>query len=368
MVETRKPPSERDVIEWLRAGRLELPPLRFRVVRPQQPVDRGTRWDLVVEARWRDEEARFAVECRAVSTPKVFDESVRRISNSFLPPGCLPMLVMPYLGDSQLAELEQRGLSGIDLCGNGVVIVPDKLSVYRTGAKNKFPSYSPIRNVYRKNTSMVGRTLLAKPWYDEVQELRDEVNTRNPLVARWGKKAMSLSTVSKALKGMEDDLIVDRSDGIRLLQPDKLLEQLNLNYELPWITSSTTLKVDCASQQLLRLLQEKSEQTMSPIVATGLSSVSRYAIMQRDDVLSVYCPRVAALTAELPAREDQRFPNLRLIETEEQSAFFDAREEDGFLWASPTQTYLELMVGDKRDRETAEQVRSYVLNRMGENN
>jgi hypothetical protein len=278
------------------------------------------------------------------------------------------MLVMPYLRDSQLAELEQRGLSGIDLCGNGVVIVPDKLTVYRTGERNKFPSYSPIRNVYRKNTSMVGRTLLAKPWYSEVQELRDEVNTRNPLVTRWGKQAMSLSTVSKALKGMEEDLIVDRSEGIRLLQPDKLLEQLNLNYELPWRTSITTLKVNCGSQQLIGLLQEKSEQTNSPIMATGLSSVSRYAVMQRDDVLSVYCPRVAALTAALQAREDQRFPNLRLIETDEQSAFFDAREENGFLWASPVQSYLELMVGDKRDQETAEQVRSYVLRRIGEDN
>jgi hypothetical protein len=40
----------------------------------------------------------------------------------------------------------------------------------------------------------------------------------------------------------------------------------------------------------------------------------------------------------------------------------DDRQGEDLWWASPVQVYLELMAGDKRDQETAEQVKSYILN------
>ncbi len=362
MINFKKPPTESDVLAWLRSGQLKLPPLRFECIAetPRAVAD----WDLAIEAIWQDGQARFLVECKAVSTPKVFEAAIRRVQDTPLPSDYLPLLVLPYLRESLLAELEQRQISGVDLCGNGVVIVPGRFSVYRTGEKNQFPSYAPIKNVYRKNTSMVGRALLAKPNYGEVKELREEVNTRNVLVARWGKTAMSLGTVSKALKGLEDDLIVDRGEGVRLLQAEKLLEKLNLSYELPQVTRIVSVKVNCGQQELPRLLREKSELAMAPVVATGFSSVSWYAVMQRSDILSAYCPRATALLEQLNGDENDRFPNVELLETEEQPVYFDAREEEGFLWASPVQTYLELMTGDKRDQETADQVRSYLLNQL----
>lgn len=113
------------------------------------------------------------------------------------------------------------------------------------------------------------------------------------LVTRWGKTPMSFGTVSKALKGMEDDLIVDRRDGVRLLQADKLLDRLSQNYEKPLVTNRVRMKVDCGRDELTRVIRERSDVAIAPVVATGLTSVSRYAVMQRDDMLSVYCPRHA---------------------------------------------------------------------------
>jgi hypothetical protein len=40
--------------------------------------------------------------------------------------------------------------------------------------------------------------------------------------------------------------------------------------------------------------------------------------------------------------------------TEDETVYFDARQEKDFWWASPVQVYLELMAGDKRDQETAD--------------
>jgi hypothetical protein len=98
-----------------------------------------------------------------------------------------------------------------------------------------------------------------------------------------------------------------------------------------------------------------------PVVATGASSVGQFAVMQRGDLLSVYCPRLEILLKRLSGTQSDRFPNLELIETEDETVYFDARQEDNFWWASPVQVNLELMTGDKRDQETAGQVRSFLL-------
>ena len=59
-----------------------------------------------------------------------------------------------------------------------------------------------------------------------------------------------------------------------------------------------------------------------------------------------------------------RFPNLELQETDDETVYFDSQEQGHLRWASPTQVYLELMAGDKRDQETAQQLRSFILNTL----
>ena len=172
---------------------------------------------------------------------------------------------------------------------------------------------------------------------------------------------MSLSTVSKSLKTLEEDLIVERKGIIRLLQPDKLLEKLSENYAPPNIKERVHLRVSEESGTIQELLLKQSQELSLPLVATGTSSVAQYAVMQREDVLSVYCPRLEMLLERLSGSQSDRFPNLELIETDNEAVYFDARKDGNFWWASPVQVYLELMAGDKRDQETAEQVKSFLL-------
>ena len=271
------------------------------------------------------------------------------------------MLIMPFLNEQQLKELEQEGISGIDLCGNGVVIVPGLLAVFRGGGKNRFPSSALIKNVYRLNSSMVGRVFFSRPNYNTVQEIRDEINRRNILVSNWNKKPMNLSTVSKVLQTLEDDLIIERKGNIKILQPDKLLENLNKNFTLPKIKETIRLKMPLGNKNIKTLLQSISKELNLPIAATGKSSVNNYTVMQREGILSVYCPRPDILVNKLSGNRTDRFPNLELLETEDETVFFDTKRPDNFGWASPIQVYLELMAGDKRDQETAEQVKSIIL-------
>jgi len=350
-----------EMLDQLRRGRVKLPPLSLRLIEAKPEVGTLRRADAVVDAAWKGKKARFLLECKALSTPKAFEAGLNRLKAGPRPKGTLPMLFLPYLSESRLQELEREGVSGIDLCGNGVVIVPGVFSVFRAGGLNRFLSSAPIKNIYRRKSSLVPRVFLLRPCFAAVQEIGAEINRLNLMVSRWGKKPMSLSTVSKALKTLEEDLIISRNDSIRLMQPDMLLENLVRNFELPTAGKKVRLRVAAEGGALQEMLADLSRELELPVVATGLSSVAQYAAMQRGDVLSVYCSRLEGLLDRLSGNEGDRFPNLELLETNDETAYFDVRPGGHFLWASPIQVYLELMAGDKRDRETAGQVRSIIL-------
>lgn len=360
----RKIPSEREMLDLLRRGKVSLPPLTFRILEGQPEVCENRFIDALVETSWRENVAKFAVECKAISTPKVFQGGLNLLKSLALPNGYQRMLFRPFLSNEQLQELEREGVSGIDLCGNGVVIVPGKFAVFRRGGKNRFPSSALIKNIYRKKSSMVGRVFLIRPTYNAVKAILKEINRRNTLVDRWKSKPMSLSTVSKSLKTLEADLVIGRNEVIRLLQADKLLEKLRENYIPPTIKGKVHLKVPETGETVQELVQRQTQLLGLPFVATGLSSVLRYAVMQRGDMISIYCPRSEKLLERLPGSPTDRFPNLELIETEDETAYFDARLDGNFWWASPVQVYLELMAGDKRDQETGEQVKLYILDNL----
>jgi hypothetical protein len=362
MKRIRKIPTGREMIEQLRMGRVSLPPLSFRLLKGELQVEGNLRFDALAEASWGRNIAKFAVECKALSTPKAFRDGLNLLKTSSLPKDYRPLLFVPFLSERQLQELEQEKISGIDLCGNGVVVVPETFAVFRNGEKNRFTSSAPIKNIYRKNSSMVGRVFLLRSGYETVQDVCAEINQRNLLVKRWDKKSMSLSTVSKALKTLQEDLIIAREDTIRLLQPDKLLQKLSENFTPPNIKERVRMKVPEGIGTIGDLLRKESQALGLPLAATGMSSVGRYAVMQRGDLLSVYCPRLDILLERFSGSQSDRFPNLELVETEDETVFFDGRQEENFWWASPVQVYLELMAGDKRDQETAEQVKAYIIN------
>jgi len=358
-------PTEQEMLEQLREGKVQFPPLSIDFLKDHLDVGGNRRIDALIEAKWQGKSAKFAVECKSLSTPKTFQDCINFLKSLSLPYNCRPMLFMPFLSEWQLEALEGEGISGIDLCGNCVVVYPGIFSVFRVGGKNRFPSSAAIKNVYRKNSSMVGRCFFIYSDFQTVQDIRATINKQNPLVKRWNKKPISLSTVSKVLKTMVEDLIITRNETIRLLQPGKLLEKLCENYNAPAVKKKIRIKMPEENEGILKLLSEQSQKLGLPLMASGTSSVTRYTVMQRGDLLTVYCPKVEKLLEKLPGIQSDRFPNLELLETDEESVYFDARQAEGFWYASPLQVYMELMAGDKRDQETAEQLKTKILSDIG---
>jgi hypothetical protein len=150
-----------------------------------------------------------------------------------------------------------------------------------------------------------------------------------------------------------------------LIQPEKLLDLLAANYELPTVTRTFQGKCGIPPEALRTRLAGWEEQSSERIILTGASSVEAYAVMAREPVQSFYCTDVEKAVASLNGdlRETGRFANLTLLETRDDFVYFDRRPG---LVASPIQTYLELMQGDTRERETASQVRRVILKQLAQ--
>ncbi|WP_153559411.1 hypothetical protein [Roseimaritima sediminicola] len=344
--------SEAEMLQEFQGG-YDFPPLRVRLAK-QSAWAHEIGADALLEVISAGQKYEFTAELKSRSSPKVFKEALHQIEQWARQQGRLPMLVVPYLREEQLNELQERQLSGLDLSGNGVVTVPGKLLVYRTGRPNKFPSSAPTKYAYRGATSLVGRVFLCRPKFQSLAEIAEEIEARGGSVA--------LSTVSKALKRLESDLIVERAaDRIALRQPDKLLEKLAESYTPPKVTKAVTLSMKMPLEELV-----ESRPRKTPLVLSGRSSVDAYAVMGRRDGPVLFTPNIAPVLRKWGKKveETSRFVDLELLQTADPTVFFDARPRDGLPYASPVQVFLECAAGDKREQETAEQVMDRILGEL----
>lgn len=356
-------PMAFEIEAQLRRDEIQLPPVKLAW--EKAPIGaKNKEIDGVIQIAWQKKAFGFVAVCKRLSNPKALQEAIAQVQRSAGKRDLRPLLIVPYLSERSIDELETECISGIDLCGNGIVTVPGDLLVRRTGAANRFQTEGVIKNVYRHASSIVARLFLVRPEFNSVQDALDE------LTRRGGK--VSLSTVSKVCKVMENDLILERrktvhsnqrrGTALRLLQPEKLLERLVQNYSAPTITNRLSGKlVGIDAAELPHLLRTWADKIKNQIALTGMSSVDAYAVITREAVQEFHCTDVDAVVRHLGNRfqPSDRFATIRLLETRCAEVYFDYRDD---LIASPTQTYLELSAGDKRDKETAKQVKDVIMN------
>jgi hypothetical protein len=209
---------------------------------------------------------------------------------------------------------------------------------------------------------MVARVFLLTGGFQSVGDALDQIR------ALGGK--VTLSTVSKVCTRLEQDLVIERNRGetptsrsLRLLQPEKLFDLLCENYTPPEITTSCSGKFADLPGALVEKLLAWEKTASRKVVRTGLSSIEAYAVMAREAVETFYCSDAVELKKDLGKEftETERFANVKFFETPDESVYFDRRSN---LLASPVQTYLELGTGEKREKETAEQVRRFILREL----
>jgi hypothetical protein len=172
---------------------------------------------------------------------------------------------------------------------------------------------------------------------------------------------LTLPTVSKALRELDEDLITERHGRERRLRdPARLLESLQRSFRLP-LATPTSYKSGVSTDEIWTRLTKLSPSLR--FVVTGRGSATSHAGLAGPARIQLYVTDLALAREALDAKPTQAFPNLELTETRDEAPYFDARVEHGVPWSSPLQCYLELtrIGGDPRERDVAEKLGAALL-------
>jgi hypothetical protein len=333
-------------------------PLKFKQIQIDPELDRvDAVADAIIEAKFGSLSLKFLVEIQGTLTPKLLLASASRIARSAHLYKTNPLLIVPFLSEENCRILQELRVSCIDLCGNGLLIVPGKVFIERTGNANLFKEERTIKNIYRNESSIVGRAFLLIPMFESLKQIEDAIVLLNGHLRK--------STISKVVSSLERDLIVMKEGRlVRLIQADKLLDALKSNYRPPKPVATIKGKIKEPWDSFRKKLDSEVDAHGAQLCQTGRSSVNLYAVMAEDKMASFYTDTNPEMLLELGLIdyvETERFPDFEIIQVEERFPFFDQRSAEGYLVASPIQCYLELANGDKRQQEVSEQIKELLL-------
>ena len=343
--------SKEEVLSRLANRKDLISPLQIRSVKPpSSAADR--RFDARITLSWRGRAVTFLAEIKARTAPKFAYEGVWQLRRAAGDRKENLLLVVPFLTKTIVELLEKEGMSGLDLNGNYLIQTTDMVAI-RLDRDNEFTESQSIKKIYSGSSSLVGRLFLTeKKRFKSVSEVC-------AAILKLGG-SLSLSAVSKVLKGLEDDLIIDKgAKGISLLQPAKLLQNLQEGYRAPKVVATMKLKVPVPGAQTIQNFGQVMP-ALARWVLAGESSAERYAVTTTGETATVYMTDFGPLAQY----ENERFFNVILRKTLDSFPYFDAREQTGLKWSSPVQCYLELSKLDKREQEIAATVREAILSKL----
>ncbi len=347
--ETRR--SARTLEDALRArfavGDRLLGPLTITRRGPRPFADRD---DARIFVTWgRDWKSHFAVKFNALSTPRALRAGMDEARRAAAVTGGQPLVATPYLSPRALDDLEAAGVSGVDLCGNGLIIIPGRTYIRLSGQPNHYPQSQPLANPYSGRSAMVARMLLAEPAWPGLDALRAAIQE--------GGCAISLPQTSKAVRALVDDLVVTKSGrAIRQVSQLSILDRLGDAWRGVAHPSKTLLWRLPEGQEVVGALKRWPYPDWA---ITGASSAPRYAAMAQGGPRQVAVRDLGRATASLDGTPETiaGFAELLFVETQQDGYYFmNETDTDGVRWASKLQTWLEMNNGDARQRQVAQDI------------
>ncbi len=343
--------DERRMLSQFEVGKILLPPLILRSLH-LQPDGGG---DALIEVSVPNESEGFlfVVESKSRSTPESVRSAIAQVKKIAKETSALPMIQIPFLPYEKLQELEEEQISGVDLCGNGIVIIPGRLYVMRTGQPNQYRDSRPLANPYRGHSAVVARTLLMQPKVENLSTLCNAISEQ-------GSK-ISISQVSKAIAALNDELIVTKQQGrIVLSDPLRLMDKLKDNWRAQKFTNRQAFRINGSKDWPTRL----SACAGLRWAVTGESSVGRYATFTKAGPLQVAVNELSLARSILQGTPEDivSFAEVELVETEEAGYYFANELSEGNMrYASRLQTWLELCHGDARQKEAARDLQQQIM-------
>ncbi|MFH1371033.1 MAG: type IV toxin-antitoxin system AbiEi family antitoxin [Planctomycetota bacterium] len=351
--------KENEIIEQFQREIDRYAPLTIKSLEQEVPPLLGLYADALIEFRIADGPSFQAVaEVKSVATPKIISQTAQQIAaiiSRTSDKTTVPIVIVPYMGKQQAKILQREGVSWIDLCGNMLIRISNKIYIERTGKKNTFPDTAPIKKIFEGISSLVSRALLLnKGSFRSLYEVVDFI------IERGGN--ITLSTVSKVLRSLEEELLVTKTEaGVFVTNREKLLENLVEGYvSYTKRNKNKTYTFDIDESQINILYFSEVDFVLCGFYAAklkGLVTTDRITIY----VKSVNEVRKVFERSRVKFNPNTEFGQLDLIEPKNPCVWFNLQEKLDRNIVDDIELYLELMVDTPRGPKIAEALKEQIL-------
>ncbi|MCE5186528.1 MAG: hypothetical protein LLF76_10425 [Planctomycetaceae bacterium] len=301
-----------------------------------------------------------AVEMSVLSTPKAITERCKTLvmlASELRNRDMIPMIIAPYINENQSKRLQNESISWIDLSGNMLIKAPPAIYIERIGRRNKYPDTSPIKNIYKGTSSLVCRALLLNAdGFSSLNKIADFINAR--------KGAITLATVSKVLKSLEESLLVTKEEGgIRVKQPAVLLENLAAGYA-NYLKNQQDRRLKYDIENINDLAAFLSDAQVdyaycgfyaAQLKGLGITEQITLFVKSLQDIQKALRRRPDR------ARPDEEYGQVTFIETNNPCVWFNMRNEPSNKVVDDLELYLELVNDTPRGPKIANQLKEKIL-------
>lgn len=347
---------EIEAVEAVNALLSTIPSLEITPVRQQEKINDDSGVDEVIRVTNDDQEVAIVIEVKKKGEPRYVRSAIyqllsytAQISQSESHPidrQIVPMLVTPYLSPEARSICDEHKVCYLDLFGNARLVFGN-VYIERSVADKPKSEIRSLRSVFSPKAAAILRVMLRDPnkaW--RVTELAEHA----------GASLGHVSNVRKAL--LEKEWITEQDDGVMLTKSRELMETWRDNYRRPsgqQKTGYTLLHGKQLEQSLREILGNRSNK---PLAICSLNSAAKWiSPYGRDGMNNFYVDEEGAdnLTDRLDLSPTLKGANVAITIVKNHNIFVDAIQPiPGIYCTSPIQTYLDLWVGNDRDRESAQ--------------
>ena len=351
--------KESEIIERLKSDIDRYAPLTIKSIEWEVVLTEG-RADALIEFCIADGPCfKAMVEVKTVATPKIISQAAQQFTTYLSRIGdktIVPVVIVPYMGTEQAKMLQRDGISWIDLSGNMVIRVQNRVYIERTGRKNQFPDTSPIKKIFEGTSSLVSRALLLKK-----EPFRSLYEVTNFIIDRGGN--ITLSTVSKVLKLLEEGLLINKTEsGIFTINREKLLESVlegYISYTKRNKNKTYTFAINGRSFIIYNFFSE--EKVDYAVCGFSAAQLKNLATTNRTTVFIKSINEARKAFERINIKPDAEFGQLDLIETRNPCVWFNLQGESNYKIVDDIELYLEMMIDTPRGPKVADMLKERIL-------
>jgi hypothetical protein len=297
----------------------------------------------------------FAVDWKSSGTAATVAASIEQVRHRTdqMCRNVVPLVVVPFMGESGRERCANADVAWIDLSGNARIFAPG-LRILVEGKPNRYKRRGRPSTAFAPKSSRIARWLLMHPTQFLTQrEIGKATHTDE-------------GYTSKIVGKLEDDgLIVRNASGaIKPRDPDLLLDAWREAYDFSKHRIIRGHVPARAGNALLRQLADALAQASVDYAATGLAVawlLDRFAGFR---TVTLYLPDTPDpdLQSALAFREDARGANVWLVIPNDEGVFHGVVLREEIRCVHPVQAYLDLHAHPERAEEAAQKLRAEHLN------